>query len=221
MNKLRTDWYQDPAKVILTIYVKNATNPKIGIMSDRITWNISDSTETHFLYEKIDQEKSYFKTSRMKIEVFLLKINSVMWSNWKKEENQTTVPLLPHTTSETTTFTTSSGDCLNKKSEIDQKLTNTIDENSKITNNNETNPNSTKWDDFEKNLEEEPPAEGDAALKELFEKIYKDATPETRRAMNKSYQESNGTVLSTNWNDIGKKKTEISPPDSMEYKKWD
>jgi len=39
--------------------------------------------------------------------------------------------------------------------------------------------------------------------------------------MMKSFQESNGTVLSTNWNEIGSKNTEIKPPDSMEYKKWD
>lgn len=33
-------------------------------------------------------------------------------------------------------------------------------------------------------------------------------------------QESGGTVLSTNWNDIGAKKTDVKPPDGMEYKKW-
>jgi len=32
-------------------------------------------------------------------------------------------------------------------------------------------------------------------------------------------QESNGTVLSTNWKDIGKKKTECTPPTGMEAKK--
>jgi hypothetical protein len=35
------------------------------------------------------------------------------------------------------------------------------------------------------------------------------------------FQESGGTVLSTNWNDIGAKKTDVKPPDGMEYKKWD
>jgi hypothetical protein len=29
-----------------------------------------------------------------------------------------------------------------------------------------------------------------------------------------------GTVLSTNWKDIGKKKTEIKPPTGMEHKKY-
>ena len=34
-------------------------------------------------------------------------------------------------------------------------------------------------------------------------------------------QESGGTVLSTNWKDIGKEKTECKPPDGMEFKNWE
>jgi hypothetical protein len=33
--------------------------------------------------------------------------------------------------------------------------------------------------------------------------------------------ESNGTVLSTNWKDVGSKKVQGSPPDGMELKKWE
>lgn len=33
--------------------------------------------------------------------------------------------------------------------------------------------------------------------------------------------ESNGTVLSTDWKDVGSKKIEGSPPDGMEMKKWE
>lgn len=33
--------------------------------------------------------------------------------------------------------------------------------------------------------------------------------------------ESNGTVLSTNWKDVGAKAVEGSPPDGMELKKWE
>lgn len=33
--------------------------------------------------------------------------------------------------------------------------------------------------------------------------------------------ESNGTVLSTNWKEVGAKKVEGSPPDGMEMKKWE
>ena len=33
--------------------------------------------------------------------------------------------------------------------------------------------------------------------------------------------ESGGTVLSTNWNEVGKDKVEVKPPDGMEFKKWE
>ena len=33
--------------------------------------------------------------------------------------------------------------------------------------------------------------------------------------------ESGGTVLSTNWDEVGGKKVEVQPPDGMEFKKWD
>lgn len=46
--------------------------------------------------------------------------------------------------------------------------------------------------------------EGDE-LNGFFKKLYKDADPDTRRAMLKSYQESDGTSLSTNWADVGSK----------------
>ena len=39
--------------------------------------------------------------------------------------------------------------------------------------------------------------------------------------MNKSFQESGGTVLSTNWKDVKKEKVEVKPPDCMEYKKYE
>jgi len=79
------------------------------------------------------------------------------------------------------------------------------------------------WSAIEKNLsaEAEEKKEGEAALNEMFQKIYGDANDEVKRAMNKSFQESGGTVLSTNWGDIGKEKTEIKPPDGMEWKKYD
>ena len=50
--------------------------------------------------------------------------------------------------------------------------------------------------------------EGGDAVDSFFKKLYKGSDPDTRRAMMKSYQESNGTALSTNWEEVGKKRVE-------------
>lgn len=57
-------------------------------------------------------------------------------------------------------------------------------------------------------------------LNNFFKKIFSQGDEDQRRAMMKSFVESNGTVLSTNWSEVGAKKVECSPPESMEVKKW-
>lgn len=76
------------------------------------------------------------------------------------------------------------------------------------------------WDKVAKEMDDEEKDEGDAAVNKLFQQIYADADDDVRKAMIKSYSESGGTVLSTNWNEIKKQKTPVKPPEGMEYKKW-
>jgi len=85
--------------------------------------------------------------------------------------------------------------------------------------------NKKDWDKIVCNIQKEEEAElsglaGDAAVNQLFQKIYADGNDEVRMAMNKSFMESGGTVLSTNWTDIKDKATEVKPPDGMEFKNW-
>lgn len=77
------------------------------------------------------------------------------------------------------------------------------------------------WDKLVENELKDDAAQGEAALNELFQKIYTEGSDEVKKAMNKSFLESGGTVLSTNWNDVGEKKVDVKPPDGMEWKKWD
>lgn len=39
--------------------------------------------------------------------------------------------------------------------------------------------------------------------------------------MNKSFQESGGTVLSTNWDEVKKEEVTVKPPDGCDFRKWD
>lgn len=69
--------------------------------------------------------------------------------------------------------------------------------------------------------EKDDELEGDDEVNGFFKKLYKDADPDTRRAMVKSFQESNGTSLSTSWGDVGSRTFETKPPDGLEAKKWE
>lgn len=73
------------------------------------------------------------------------------------------------------------------------------------------------WDNIAQDDDEE---ENNADVDSFFKKLYQNSTPEQQRAMMKSYTESNGTALSTDWSSVAKGKVETTPPTGMEEKKW-
>ena len=76
------------------------------------------------------------------------------------------------------------------------------------------------WDKLVVNdLDDKDEIEGDETS-HFFKQLYSGATPEQQRAMMKSYSESGGTVLSTDWSNVGSRKVVPEPPEGMEAKKY-
>jgi len=74
------------------------------------------------------------------------------------------------------------------------------------------------WDKLGNEIEKETKEEGN--INQFFEEIFKGGDEDQRRAIQKSFYESGGTVLSTNWSEVGKKKVEGSPPAGLEMRNY-
>ncbi|KFZ51511.1 Suppressor of G2 allele of SKP1, partial [Antrostomus carolinensis] len=191
------DWYQTESQVIVTIMIKNAQKDDVIVQFSEKEMNASvrlpsgeDYNLKLVLLHSIVPEQSTFKVLSTKVEIKMKKPEAV---RWEKLEGQGDSPKLKQFTPDTQHLYPSS---------------------SHYTRN---------WDKLVVEIKEEEKnekLEGDAALNKLFQQIYSDGTDEVKRAMNKSFMESGGTVLSTNWSDVGKRKVEVNPPDDMEWKKF-
>lgn len=84
-----------------------------------------------------------------------------------------------------------------------------------------TYPTSSKtgkkdWDNIGADIDSDEEKDVNA----FFKKLYKGSNPEQQRAMMKSFIESNGTSLSTDWNDVKDRTVETHPPEGVEARKW-
>ncbi|XP_022654087.1 protein SGT1 homolog [Varroa jacobsoni] len=202
MAQTRHDWYQTESHVVVEILLKNqkADDVNVNFTSDTLSVTVKllsgDYNLDLMLAHDIHPEKSSYKVLSSKIEIRLAKTQAVRWSSLVRKDGAT--------------------------AGVEPKMVgpNQISDMPRY-------PSScTKahdWDKLEKEIErmekEEKP-EGEQAVNELFKKIYQDGDDEVRKAMNKSFVESGGTVLSTNWGDISQRKVEVKPPDGTEFKKF-
>nr|XP_045001391.1 protein SGT1 homolog [Jaculus jaculus] len=196
-SKIKYDWYQTESHVIITLMIKNVEKNDVNVeFSDKELSALvklpsgEDYNLKLRLLHPIISEQSTFKVLSTKIEIKMKKPEAV---RWEKLEGQGDVPI---------------------PKQFIADVKNLYPSSSHYTRN---------WDKLVGEIKEEEKnekLEGDAALNKLFQQIYSNGSDEVKRAMNKSFMESGGTVLSTNWSDVGKRKVEINPPDDMEWKKY-
>ncbi|XP_077014504.1 protein SGT1 homolog isoform X2 [Tamandua tetradactyla] len=196
-SKIKYDWYQTESQVIITLMIKNVQKNDVNVEFSEKEFSAlvklssgEDYTMKLRLLHPIIPEQSTFKVLSTKIEIKMKKPEAV---RWEKLEGEGDLP---------------------KPKQFIADVKNLYPSSSHYTRN---------WDKLVGEIKEEEKnekLEGDAALNKLFQQIYSDGSDEVKRAMNKSFMESGGTVLSTNWSDVGKRKVEINPPDDMEWKKY-
>ncbi|XP_067134798.1 protein SGT1 homolog [Centruroides vittatus] len=201
-SKLRYDWYQTEAFVVITILLKNMKEDAVKVeltesslsFSAKLPCSSEYNIELDLAYP-IVPERSTHRILPSKIEIKLQKSESIRWTSLEGDSGPQVKQFV--------------GDSLNIKCDTSKYPS--------------SRPEKKDWDKIVvdiKKEEAEEKLEGEAALNQLFQKIYSEGSDEVKKAMNKSFMESSGTVLSTNWNEVSEKKVEVKPPDGMEWKKW-
>ncbi|KAH7557719.1 hypothetical protein ACOSP7_027575 [Xanthoceras sorbifolium] len=201
--KYRHEYYQKPEEVVVTIFAKGipAKNVAIDFGEQILSVIIDVPGEEAYrfqprLFGKIIPDKCRYEVMSTKVEIRLAKAEQIQWASLE----------------------------FSRQSTITQRVNVSSVAGSQRPTYPSSKPTGIDWDKLEaavKKEEKEEKLDGDAALNKFFQEIYADADEDTRRAMKKSFVESNGTVLSTNWKEVGTKKVEGSPPDGMEMKKWE
>jgi suppressor of G2 allele of SKP1 len=220
-DKIKHEWYQSAEFVTLTLLARGVPKDKTTVDITERSLNLSFPTLTGAtfdfsldpLYASIDPSQSTYNIMPAKVDIKLKKqIPGIKWHNLEGTLD-------------------SADNADSKTASVPHAV---LMSNPKPT--GPAYPTSSKsgpkdWDKVAKELTKKPAADGKAEdtyddleegddVNKFFKQLYAGSDPDTQRAMMKSYQESNGTVLSTNWNEVKKAKVETTPPDGMEAREW-
>lgn len=232
-SKIRHEWYQSTDTVTTTLFAKGVPKDKatVDIKTNSVEMSFPLPTGSDFnfsldpLFSAIDPSASTYKVMSTKVEFTLTK--ATPGRKWSSLEGSEPAPAkgnesdgnAPHDAVKRAVLadqSTHSGPAYPTSSKSGPKNWD------KVANDLTTKPKKEKKEGEDSNDDDGGMLDDDEGdpVNGFFKKLYKDADPDTRRAMMKSYQESNGTALSTNWSEVGKGKVETSPPDGMEAKTW-
>ncbi|PLB43128.1 SGT1 and CS domain protein [Aspergillus steynii IBT 23096] len=230
VDKVRHEWYQSNECVVVTLYVKGVPKDKASVQftsdSAAIGFPLPSGADYDFtldpLFAPIDPSASKVSVMSTKIELSLRKqLAGQKWNaleavstDFKLADRQAAVSSAP-SSSAAPTYPSSSRqgpkDWDKVASTLTEKKTKAGDKGKKkATGDGTADPKNDKEGNESDGADSD--YEGGDPVDSFFKKLYAGADPDTRRAMIKSYVESQGTSLSTNWNEVGQGKVEARPP---------
>ncbi|CAJ1024585.1 putative SGS domain containing protein [Leishmania utingensis] len=202
-GQVQMEWYQSVEQIHFIFYVKNRTNDDVAVTktatSLEVTIRLDDNGREYScsydpLFAELTDDPPSISARPMKVEVSLTKAQPYQWPTLERKADAEGAVVAPISDAPSGALPATAKDL------------------------RYPNSKGKDWSALKLEVEEDAKPEGEAALNKLFQQIYGDGSDEQRRAMIKSFTESGGTVLSTNWEDVKKKKVEAQPPKGMEAK---
>ena len=221
-EKIRHEWYQSNETVTINLLAKGVPKDQTAVEIQDRSVSVSFPLQTGSIYDfsleplfaPVNTAESKFRVLSTKIEITLKKRTaSQKWANLEGVE-EPAASQAETGDDASTKAAAATGPAYPTSSRSGPKNWD------KIAQSYQKPPAKSKKDEEEDDMYVDDYEDGDPA-NAFFKKLYAGADPDTRRAMMKSYQESGGTALSTDWGEVKKKKMEVSPPDGMEEKKWE
>ncbi|KAI0275090.1 SGS-domain-containing protein [Gloeopeniophorella convolvens] len=202
MSSIRHEFYETDDKLILTVFDRGADPAQVNVnfQPRGLSYENGDKKlEVQPLKGQIDPEKSSFAVGKVKVEIRLVKAAQGRWGGLIGDAPD---PLA--NSASTSAPAPKAGSTLPQARKNWDSLTKGILESEKP-----------------KTSTEDPNVSGDSTLNEFFQNLFASADDDTRKAMMKSFQESGGTALSTNWDEVKKAPVPVKPPAGSEARKWE
>ena len=237
--KYRQDWYQSNDTVTFALLAKGVPKEHAEVVIEPRSLVIifpsgsiqaGDTEKNKYsvepLYADVDPSQSSFKVMSTKIEVVLRTAQpGIKWHSLEARDGDvtSTQPSTLSSTSKPTApsqagpaYPTSSRTGPKNWDKLATDLTTKKKKDDSVKDGKIAKSADAEEDDYDYDAADN----GGDEVNSFFQKLYSGADPDTRRAMMKSYSESNGTALSTNWEEVSKKTVETTPPTGMEAKKY-